>query len=142
MMKESYVPTSYHYGYECIRDFCGYISGRTNSHLDNEIWTRNLLLLKYFPEAIDVFCKEYKDSPLYHANYKELKDTLSNENYMVDLYDNNVAKLIMRDTTEDLSFDEIASICDCLYVNIVPAIVESIAYKMVKPEMCKYGFSV
>ena len=42
---------------------------------------------------------------------------------------------------EELSFDDIASITDALYVNGVPGEVESIAYDLIKSEMSEFGFN-
>lgn len=130
------------YNYECIRDLCGYISTHTDSHIDNENWTRNLLLLKYFPEALDKFCKEYKDNPLYCTNYSELKNDLGTKDNMYDLDGKNVTELIEKGASHELSFDEINRIVDCLYINNLPTPVVCIATNLIKSEMHKYGFRV
>ena len=49
----------------------------------------------------------------------------------------NVSDIIVRGCSEELSFDDIASITDALYVNGVPAEVESIACDLIKTEMSK-----
>ena len=42
--------------------------------------------------------------------------------------------------SEELSFDEVASITDAFYVNGVPGEVESFAYDLIEDEMRKFGF--
>ena len=53
----------------------------------------------------------------------------------------NVSDLIVKGVSEELSFDEVASITDAFYVNGVPGEVESIAYDLIKDEMYKFGFN-
>lgn len=57
MIEEVRKPNNVVFNFEVIRDFCGSISKYERSHLDNEIWTRNLLLLKHFPDALYKYCE-------------------------------------------------------------------------------------
>ena len=62
MIEEVRKPNNVVFNFEVIRDFCGSISKYERSHLDNEIWTRNLLLLKHFPDAFTNIVKSIKET--------------------------------------------------------------------------------
>lgn len=128
------------FNFEAIRDFCGSISKYERSHLDNEIWTRNLLLLKHFPKALYKYCEEHKGDPEYCSDYSEWKSDLGNSECLYDMGMKNVSDLIVKGFSEELSFDEVASITDAFYVNGVPAEVESFAYDLIDDEMREFGF--
>lgn len=138
---EKYKNPTINFNYECIRDFCGYISQHTDSHLDNEIWTRNLLLLKYFPKALINYCEEHKGDPEYCSDYSEWKQVLGNPECLYDMNGDFISNNIIKGASEELSFDDISNITDALYVNGVPTEVESIAYNLIYPEMHSYGFN-
>ena len=128
------------FNFEVIRDFCGSIIKYTDSHLDNEVWTRNLLLLKYFPEALGKYCKKHEGDRQFCFDYSEWKKYLGDPECLYDLDMRNVSDLIIKGVYEELSFDDIGSITEALYVNGMPAEVESIACNLIKGEMCKFGF--
>lgn len=140
-MIETMKPNNAIFNFEAIRDFCGSISNYEKSHLDNEIWTRNLLLLKQFPKALDKYCEEHKGDTNFCSDYSEWKSLLGNPECLYDMDMKNVSDLIIKGASEELSFDEIASVSDALYVNRVPGEVESIAYDLIKSEMREFGFN-
>ena len=140
MIEEVRKPNNVVFNFEVIRDFCGSISKYERSHLDNEIWTRNLLLLKYFPEALGKYCKKHEGDRQFCFDYSEWKKYLGDPECLYDLDMRNVSDLIIKGVSEELSFDDIGSITEALYVNGMPAEVESIACNLIKGEMCKFGF--
>ena len=140
MIEEVRKPNNVVFNFEVIRDFCGSISKYERSHLDNEIWTRNLLLLKHFPDALCKYCKKHKGDTNFYFDYSEWKSLLGNPECLYDMDMKNVSDLIVSGASEELSFDDIASITDALYVNGVPGEVESIAYDLIKDEMSEFGF--
>lgn len=140
-MEKTIKPNNLVFNFESIRDFCGYISKYEKSHLDNEIWTRNLLLLKYFPVALRKYCKKHEGDTNFCYDYSEWKSILGNSECLYDMDMKNVSDLIIIGASEELSFDDIASITDALYVNGVPGEVESIAYDLIKSEMTEFGFN-
>ena len=129
------------FNFEVIRDFCGSIIKYTDSHLDNEVWTRNLLLLKYFPEALGKYCEEHKGDSNFCSDYSEWKSLLGNPECLYDMDMRMVSDIIVKGASEELSFDDIASITDAFYVNGVPGEVESFAYDLIEDEMREVGFS-
>ena len=129
------------FNFEVIRDFCGSIIKYTDSHLDNEVSTRNLLLLKYFPEALGKYCEEHKGDSNFCSDYSEWKKYLGDPECLYDLDMRNVSDLIVKGVSEELSFDDIGSIAESLYVNGMPVEVESIAYDLIKDEMSEFGFN-
>ena len=139
-MEKTMKPNGVVFNFEVIRDFCGSIIKYTDSHLDNEVWTRNLLLLKYFPEALGKYCKKHEGDRQFCFDYSEWKSLLGNPECLYDMDMKNVSDLIVSGASEELSFDDIASITDALYVNGVPGEVESIAYDLIKDEMSEFGF--
>ena len=139
-MEKTMKPNGVVFNFEVIRDFCGSISKYERSHLDNEIWTRNLLLLKHFPDALYKYCKEHEGDPEYCYDYSEWKSVLWNSECLYDMDMNNVSDLIVKGVSEELSFDEVASITDAFYVNGVPGEVESFAYDLIEDEMREFGF--
>lgn len=141
MIEEVRKPNNVVFNFEAIRDFCGYISKYEKSHLDNEIWTRNLLLLKHFPNALRKYCKKHEGDTNFCSDYSEWKSLLGNSECLYDMDMKNVSDLIVKGASEELSFDDIASITDALYVNGVPGEVESIAYDLIKDEMTEFGFN-
>lgn len=141
MIEEVRKPNNVVFNFEVIRDFCGSISKYTDSHLDNEVWTRNLLLLKYFPEALGKYCEEHKGDSNFCSDYSEWKSLLGNPECLYDMDMRMVSDIIVKGASEELSFDDIASITDALYVNGVPGEVESIAYDLIKDEMSEFGFN-
>ena len=140
MIEEVRMPNSLVFNFEVIRDFCGSISKYERSHLDNEIWTRNMLLLKHFPDALYKYCKEHEGDPNFCSDYSEWKSVLGNSECLYDMDMNNVSDLIVKGVSEELSFDEVASITDAFYVNGVPGEVESFAYDLIEDEMREFGF--
>ena len=139
-MEKTMKPNGVVFNFEVIRDFCRSISKYERSHLDNEIWTRNLLLLKHFPDALCKYCKKHKGDTNFYFDYSEWKSLLGNPECLYDMDMKNVSDLIVSGASEELSFDDIASITDALYVNGVPGEVESIAYDLIKDEMSEFGF--
>ena len=139
-MEKIVKPNNFNFNFEAIRDFCGSISKYTGSHLDNEIWTRNLLLLKYFPDALYKYCEKHEGDENFCYDYSEWKNILGNPECLYDLDMKNVSDIIVRGCSEELSFDDIVSITDALYVNGVPAEVESIACDLIKTEMSKSAY--
>jgi hypothetical protein len=140
-MIETRKPNNVVFNFEVIRDFCGSISKYEKSHLDDEIWTRNLLLLKHFPGALYKYCKEHEGDSNFCSDYSEWKNDLGHSDCLYDMDMKNVSDIIIKGASEELSFDEIASVNDALYVNGVPGEVESIAYDMIEGEMSKFGFN-
>lgn len=140
MIEEVRKPNNSVFNFEVIRDFCGSISKYERSHFDNEIWTRNLLLLKHFPDALHKYCKEHEGDTEYCSDYSEWKSVLGNSECLYDMDMNNVSDLIVKGVSEELSFDEVASITDAFYVNGVPGEVESFAYDLIEDEMHEFGF--
>ena len=140
-MEKTMKPNNVVFNFEAIRDFCGSISKYEKSHLDNEIWTRNLLLLKHFPDALYKYCKKHEGDTNFCSDYSEWKSLLGNSECLYDMDMKNVSDLIVSGASEELSFDDIASITDALYVNGVPGEVESIAYDLIKSEMSEFGFN-
>lgn len=140
MIEEVRMPNSLVFNFEVIRDFCGSISKYERSHLDNEIWTRNMLLLKHFPDALYKYCEEHKGDSNFCSDYSEWKSVLGNSECLYDMDMNNVSYLIVKGVSEELSFDEVASITDAFYVNGVPGEVESFAYDLIEDEMREFGF--
>ena len=141
MIEEVRKPNNVVFNFEVIRDFCGSISKYERSHLDNEIWTRNLLLLKHFPDALYKYCEEHKGDSNFCSDYSEWKSLLGNPECLYDMDMRMVSDIIVKGASEELSFDDIASITDALYVNGVPGEVESIAYDLIKSEMSEFGFN-
>ena len=139
-MIETMKPNNVVFNFEAIRDFCGSISKYEKSHLDNEIWTRNLLLLKHFPDALCKYCKKHEGDTNFCSDYSEWKSLLGNYECLYDMDMKNVSDLIVKGVSEELSFDEVASITDAFYVNGVPAEVESFAYDLIDDEMREFGF--
>lgn len=129
------------FNFEVIRDFCGSIYKYEKSHLDNEIWTRNLLLLKHFPDALYKYCKKHEGDTNFCYDYSEWKSLLGNPECLYDMDMRMVSDIIVKGASEELSFDDIASITDALYVNGVPGEVESIAYDLINDEMSEFGFN-
>lgn len=140
-MEKTRKPNNLVFNFEVIRDFCGSISKYERSHLDNEIWTRNLLLLKHFPDALYKYCKKHEGDTNFCYDYSEWKSLLGNSECLYDMDMKNVSDLIVSGASEELSFDDIASITDALYVNGAPGEVESIAYNLIKSEMSEFGFN-
>ena len=141
MIEEVRKPNNVVFNFEVIRDFCGSISKYERSHLDNEIWTRNLLLLKHFPDALYKYCKKHKGDTNFYFDYSGWKSLLGNPECLYDMDMRMVSDIIVKGASEELSFDDIASITDALYVNGVPGEVESIAYDLIKSEMSEFGFN-
>ena len=141
MIEEVRKPNNVVFNFEVIRDFCGSISKYERYHLDNEIWTRNLLLLKHFPDALYKYCEEHKGDSNFCSDYSEWKSLLGNPECLYDMDMRMVSDIIVKGASEELSFDDIASITDALYVNGVPGEVESIAYDLIKSEMSEFGFN-
>lgn len=140
-MEKTRKPNNLVFNFEVIRDFCGSISKCERSHLDNEILTRNLLLLKHFPDALYKYCKKHEGDTNFCYDYSEWKYVLGNSECLYDIDMKNVSDLIVKGVSEELSFDEVASITDAFYVNGVPGEVESIAYDLIKDEMSEFGFN-
>lgn len=140
-MEKTMKPNGVVFNFEVIRDFCGSISKYEKSHLDNEIWTSNLFLLKHFPDALYKYCKKHEGDTNFCYDYSEWKSLLGNPECLYDMDMKNVSDLIVSGASEELSFDDIASITDALYVNGVPGEVESIAYDLIKDEMSEFGFN-
>ena len=140
MIEEVRMPNNLVFNFEVIRDFCGSISKYERSHLDNEIWTRNLLLLKHFPDALYKYCKKHEGDTNFCSDYSEWKSVLGNSECLYDMDMKNVSDLIVKGVSEELSFDEVASITDAFYVNGVPGEVESFAYDLIDDEMREFGF--
>ena len=139
MIEEVRKPNNLVFNFEVIRDFCGSIYDYERSHLDNEIWTRNLLLLKHFPDALYKYCEEHKGDSNF-SDYSEWKSLLGNPEYLYDMDMRMVSDIIVKGVSEELSFDDIASITDALYLNGVPGEVEYIAYDLIDDEMREFGF--
>lgn len=140
-MEKTRKPNGVVFNFEVIRDFCGSISKYEKSHLDNEIWTRNLLLLKHFPDALYKYCKKHEGDTNFCYDYSEWKKYLGDPECLYDLDMRNVSDLIVKGVSEELSFDDIGSITESLYVNGMPVEVESIAYDLIKDEMSEFGFN-
>ena len=140
-MEKTMKPNNLVFNFEVIRDFCGSISDYERSHLDNEIWTRNLILLKHFPDALYKYCKKHEGDTNFCYDYSEWKSILGNPECLYDMDMKNVSDLIVKGVSEELSFDEVASITDAFYVNGVPGEVESFAYDLIDDEMREFGFN-